>query len=111
MSEFLHRTGHHLTLHPRAIQETLDTARAEQTRPAWRDRYVIRCGIEATVHQAVRVTGLRRARYRGIKKVHLEHIASAITVNLIRLNSWWNGHHLERKRTSHLVRLEPALTA
>ncbi|GAA2701822.1 transposase [Nonomuraea recticatena] len=70
-----------------------------------------RCGIEATIHQAVTVTGLRRARYRGIKKVHPEHIISAIAINLIRLNSWWGGHPLERKRTSHLARLEPALTA
>ncbi|MFD1938702.1 transposase [Nonomuraea mangrovi] len=79
--------------------------------PAWRDRYAIRCGIEATIHQAVTVTGLRRARYRGIKKVHLEHIVSAIAVNLIRLDAWWNGRSLNRKRTSHLARLEPALTA
>ncbi|WP_431926307.1 transposase [Nonomuraea jabiensis] len=32
--------------------------------------------------------GLRRARYRGIKKVHLEHIVCAIAVNLIRLDAW-----------------------
>ncbi|MGW4796489.1 hypothetical protein ACWEPC_29115 [Nonomuraea sp. NPDC004297] len=38
-------------------------------------------------------------------------IVSAIAVNLIRLNAWWNGHPLERKRTSHLARLEPALAA
>ncbi|MGW4967043.1 transposase [Nonomuraea sp. NPDC004186] len=62
-------------------------------------------------HQAVTVAGLRRARYRGIKKVHLEHIASPIAINLIRLHAWWNGHSLERKRTSHLARLKPVLTA
>jgi IS5 family transposase len=104
-------SGRHLTLHPRAIQETLDAARTAQTTPAWHDQYALRCGIEATINQAVTVTGLRRARYRGIKKVHLEHIVSAIAVNLIRLNAWWNGHPLDRKRTSHLARLEPALTA
>ncbi|MBF8194149.1 transposase [Nonomuraea sp. K274] len=98
-------------MHPRAIQETPDAARAEQATPAWHDQYAIRCGIEATIHQAVTVTGLRRARYRGIKKVHLEHIVAAIAVNLIRLDAWWNGQPLERKRTSHLARLEPALTA
>ncbi|MEU6783915.1 transposase [Nonomuraea angiospora] len=103
--------GRHLTLHPRAIQETLDAASAEQTTPAWHDRYAIRCGIEATIHQAVTATGLRRARYRDIKKVHLEHIVCAIAVNLIRLDAWWNGHLLERKRTSHLARPEPVLTA
>ncbi|WP_433413668.1 transposase [Microtetraspora malaysiensis] len=106
-----HHSGRHLTLHPRAIQETLDAARTAQATPAWRDRYAIRCGIEATIHQAVTATGLRRARYRGIKKVHLEHIVSAIAVNLIRLDAWWNGRPLNRKRTSHLARLEPALTA
>ncbi|MFC5828777.1 transposase [Nonomuraea insulae] len=47
--------------------------------------------MEATIHQAVTVTGLR-ARYRGIKKVHIEHIVSAIAVNLIRLHAWRNGH-------------------
>ncbi|MFD1940050.1 transposase, partial [Nonomuraea mangrovi] len=104
-------SGRHLTLHPRAIQETLDAARAEQTTLTWRDQYALRCGIEATIHQAVTVTGLRRARYRGIKKVHLEHIVSAIAINLIRLNSWWNGHPLARKRTSRLAQLEPALAA
>ncbi|MET7335629.1 transposase [Nonomuraea sp. NPDC005650] len=88
------RSGRHLTLHPRAIQETLDAARAEQTTPVWRDRYALRCGIEATIHQAV--TGLRRARYRGIKKVRLEHIVCAIAVNLIRLDAWWNRPSLER---------------
>ncbi|MFI7231668.1 transposase [Nonomuraea angiospora] len=88
---------------PRAIQETLDTTRAEQTTAAWHDQYALRCGIEATVHQAATVTGLRRARYRGIKKVHLQHVISAIAVNLIRLNAWWNGHSVDRKRTSHLA--------
>lgn len=58
----------------------------EQTTPAWHDRY-LRCCIEATLHQAVTVTGLRRTRYRGIKKVHLENIVSAVAVNLIRLDA------------------------
>jgi hypothetical protein len=31
-------SGRHLTLHPQAIQETLDAARTEQTTPAWRDK-------------------------------------------------------------------------
>ncbi|WP_214323082.1 transposase [Nonomuraea sediminis] len=99
------RSGRHLTLHPRAIQETLDAARVEQTTPAWRDRYAIRCGIEATIHQAVTVTGMRRARYRGIKKVHLEHIVSAVAVNLIRLDAWWNGQPwpYENELTSRVV--------
>ncbi|MEV2273593.1 transposase [Nonomuraea africana] len=103
--------GRHLTLRPRPIQKTLDAARAAQTNPAWRDTYKIRYGIEGTIHQAVAACGLRRARYPGIKKVHFEHVVSAIALNLIRLHAWWNGRPLDRTRTSHLARLEPALTA
>ena len=54
---------------------------------------------------------MRQARYRGLKKVHLEHVLSAVALNLIRLDAWWNGHPLDRTRTSHLARLELALAA
>lgn len=56
------------------------------------------------MRQAVAVTGIRRARYRGLPKVHLEHVYSAVALNLIRLDAWWNGHPLDRTRTSHLER-------
>jgi hypothetical protein len=36
---------------------------------------------------------------------------SAVALNLIRLDEWWNGHPLDRTRTSHLSRLELALAA
>ncbi|MFC4117391.1 transposase [Nonomuraea zeae] len=58
------------------------------------------------MRQAVAVTGVRRARYRGLTKVHLEHVFSAMALNLIRLDAWWNGHPLDRTRTGHLARLE-----
>ncbi|MGW4982578.1 transposase [Streptomyces mirabilis] len=44
------------------------------------------------IHQAVAVTGFRRARYRGLQKTQLEHNSSAVALNLIRLDAWWNGH-------------------
>jgi transposase len=103
--------GRQLTLRPRALQEVLDQARREQHSTDWQARYAIRAGVEGTIHQAVAVTGIRQARYRGIKKVHLEHVYSAVALNLIRLDAWWNGHVLDRTRTSHLARLELALTA
>lgn len=64
-----------------------------------------------TIHQAVAITGMRRARYRDLKKTHLEHTFSAVTLNLIRLDAWWNGRPLDRTRTSHLARLDLSLTA
>jgi hypothetical protein len=50
-------------------------------------------------------------RYRSLAKTHLQHVFSAVALNLIRLNAWWNGHPLDRTRTSHLTRLELALAA
>jgi hypothetical protein len=71
----------------------------------------LRAGVEGTIRQATDVTGLRRARYRGLAKTHLDHAFSAVALNLIRLNAWWNGHPLDRTRTSHLARLELSLAA
>jgi hypothetical protein len=57
------------------------------------------------------VTGTRRARYRGLPKTRLEHVYSAVALNLIRLDAHWNGRPLDRTRTSHLARLDLALAA
>ena len=57
------------------------------------------------------MTGTRRARYRGLPKTRLEHVFSAVALNLIRLDAHWNGHPLDRTRTSHLTRLELALAS
>ncbi|MFD5493275.1 transposase [Streptomyces sp. NPDC001812] len=103
--------GRSLSLQPRERQEALDQARAEQISEQWRTKYGTRAGIEGTIHQAVAVTGMRRARYRGLPKTHLEHAFSAVALNLLRLDAWWNGHPLDRTRTGHLARLDLSLTA
>ncbi|WP_413754676.1 hypothetical protein [Streptomyces sp. R-74717] len=54
---------------------------------------------------------MRRARYRGLPKTHLEHAFSAVALNLLRLDAWWNGHPLDRTRTGHLARLDLSLAA
>ncbi|MCX4454763.1 transposase [Streptomyces sp. NBC_01340] len=66
---------------------------------------------QGRIHQAVAVTGIRRARYRGLQKTQLEHNFSAVALNLIRLDAWWNGHPLDRSRVSHLARLDLSLAA
>jgi hypothetical protein len=105
------RGGRQLTIRPQQLQQALDQARAEQNTKDWQAKYALRAGVEGTMRQAVAVTATRRARYRGLPKVHLEHVYSAAALNLIRLNAWWNGHPLDRTRTSHLARLELALAA
>jgi IS5 family transposase len=50
-----------------------------------------RAGIEATHGQAVRRCGLRRCRYIGLAKTHLQHLISAAAINLARIANWVNG--------------------
>ena len=62
----------------------------EQTREAHRSvegrlRYRRRAGIEGTLSQGVRGFGLRRSRYRGLAKTHLQNVAIGTAINLDRL--------------------------
>jgi transposase len=99
------RGGRQLTFHPRDLHHALAQARTQQTTKGWQDKYALRAGVEGTIHQAITATGIRHARYRGTAKTHLQHVYSAIALNLIRLHAWWTGHSLDRGRTSHLTRL------
>ena len=103
--------GRQLTVPPREVHHAQLTARATQNTKDWQARYAIRAGVEGTIRQGVAVTGMRRARYRGLPKTRLEHAYSAAALNLIRLDAYWNGHPLDRTRTSHLARLDLALAA
>jgi transposase len=95
----------------REVHHAQQAARAAQAATDWPARYAIRAGVEGTIHQAIAVCGMRRARYRGLGKTHLQHVFTAVALNLIRLDAWWNDHPLDRKRTSHLTRLHLAQAA
>ncbi|WP_198541221.1 transposase, partial [Parafrankia soli] len=95
-----------LTVHPRDAYHAQADARARQDTTDWQAKYALRAGVEGTIRQGVAVTDLRHTRYHGLAKTHLQHVFSAVALNLIRLDAWWNGHPLDRTRTSHLARLE-----
>ncbi|HEY2307029.1 MAG TPA: IS1182 family transposase [Streptosporangiaceae bacterium] len=105
------RTGRQLFLRPREIHEAVTAARAAQDTQDWKDRYKARAGVEGTMHQATHVTGIRRARYLGLDKTRLEHLAAATAINVIRLDAWYMSRPLDRTRTTHLHRLDLAPTA
>ncbi|WP_406499651.1 transposase [Streptomyces sp. NBC_00846] len=69
-------------------------------------KYALRAGVEGTINQALDITGIRRARYRGLPKVRLQHAFSATALNVIRLDARWTTDPLERPRHS---RLQPTL--
>ncbi len=98
-------------LRPREIHEAVEQARAAQSTKEWKQRYALRAGVEATIHQATATTGLRRSRYLGLPKTHLAHVITATAINLIRLNAWWTATPPGRTRTSHLATLGASLAA
>ena len=102
--------GRQLRLHPQPIQEALQARRQEQTTSAFQHAYALRAGIEATLSQGVRRMGLRRSRYRGLRKTHLQHLLTAVAINLVRIEAFLSGSPA-RKRRTHLAQLasHPAL--
>ncbi len=80
-------TGRVLHVRPQAAHEALQVRRQEQHTPAFRQRYEARAGIEGTHSQAVRRMGLRRARYDGLDKTHLQHVLIATAINLVRIDA------------------------
>ena len=98
-------------LQEQAQYEVLQAARQQQTTEHFREQYAARAGIEATHAQAIRRCGLRRSRYIGLAKTHLQHVITAVAVNLVRLGDWWNGIPLAPTRCSRFAALKPSTLA
>ena len=45
-------------------------------------------GLKERVWQAVRGFGIRRSRYIGQAKTHLQQVVSATAINFVRVNNW-----------------------
>jgi transposase len=95
----------HLKLQPRAEHEALKAARERLTTKQGRRCYARRAGIEGTLSQGVRAFGLRRSRYRGLAKTHLQHVATAAAINLERLAAWFQAVPRAATRTSRFAAL------
>lgn len=70
-----------------------------------RQLYAKRAGIEGTLSQGVRVCGLRRSRYIGLTKTHLQQVASAAALNLDRLAAWFMHRPRAQTRVSRFAAL------
>jgi transposase len=71
---------------PRELYELQIRNRAERQEPDWHKRYAVRSGIEGTICEFVNGHGMRRCRYRGQAKAHLQHVLTPIAVNIERLS-------------------------
>jgi len=85
--------------------EALQAARTRQQTPEFKREYALRAGIEATISQGVRAFGLRRSRYCGEAKTHLQHLGIAAAINLVRVGAWLGGEGPAPTRISAYERL------
>jgi hypothetical protein len=72
---------------PRHLHELQRQNRADQQDPDWQRRYAARSGIEGTVDEIVNGHRMRRCRYHGTAKAHIQHVFTAIAINIERLAS------------------------
>ena len=100
-----------LTFRPQAEHEAIQQLRQKQLTEEWKSRYNVRAGIEGTLSQGIRVFGLRRTRYIGSIKTHLQHLLTATAINVVRIVNWLNGIPHAKTRNSRFAALNPAAQA
>jgi transposase len=88
--------------------EALHAARHRQTTEACAQQYAPRAGIEGTHAQGIRRCGLRQSRYVGLARPHLQHIATAAALNIVRMGEWLAGTPQAKTRCSPFARLKEA---
>src|SRR5262245_31808480 len=62
--------------------------RQRQMTAEFKQEYARRAGVEGTISQAVRTAGLRRSRYIGLAKTHLQNLITAAALNVLRVAAW-----------------------
>jgi transposase len=94
-----------LVVRPQAQFEAIQAARQRQQTQEFKERYAIRAGIEGTISQGVRAFDLRRSRYIGLAKTHLQHVITATAITVSRLLAWIMGIPLDGTRVSRFAAL------
>jgi transposase len=98
-----------LSVRPQEQYEALQAARKHQTTETFNKQYAARSGIEATISQGVRAFDMRRSRYIGLAKTHLQHLSIAAALNFVRIVAWLDGDELAPTRVSAFQRLYHAV--
>jgi transposase len=101
-------TGRRLHLPPQEQYEALQAARTWYASEEGRQGDKCRAGLEGTLSPGVRAFGLRRTRYRGLAKTHLQHGATAAAINVDRIIAWLGERPRAPTRTSRFAALAPA---
>src|SRR5438034_11459154 len=94
-----------LTIRPREQFEALQHARARQQTEEYKKEYAQRAGVEGTISQAVGAFGLRRARYFGFLKTHLQHVLTSVALEFVKKREWLPGTPRANKKKTSLIRI------
>jgi transposase len=95
-----------LVVPERAYYEALKQARRHIVSEIGAKEYQQRAGIEGSLSQGVRRSDMRHCRYRGLEKTHLQHIATAAGLNLVRVTAHLRAVPLAKTRRSRFAKLQ-----
>jgi transposase len=101
-------TGRRLRLPPQDQYEALHAAQTWYASEEGQQLYKRRAGVEGTLSQGVRAFGLRRPRYGGLAKTHVQHVAIAAAINIDRMVAWLDERPRAMTRLSRFAALAPA---
>jgi transposase len=93
-----------LSVRRQAAHFALDAARQREQTEAFQQDYASRAGVEGVHAQGVRRMGLRRSRYIGEPRTHLQHVVTATAMNVSRLYDWSAGISPHPTPLSHFAR-------
>jgi transposase len=96
-----------LCIRPQEFHLAIQAARQRQATNEFWKAYSVRSGIEGTIGLAADKLGMRRSRYYGLAKTHLQNLFTATAINMQRILNWWAEIPRSRTRVSHLAALAP----
>jgi transposase len=104
-----HAAPRQLTVRPQAYHEAIQAARQRQETVDFKVQYALRAGVESSLSQGIRRFDLRRSRYLGLARTHLQQLLTATAMNMIRVIAWRWGEPLgeRRRKPGHFARLAP----
>ena len=90
-----------LTVLPQAHHEAIQAAHRRQATGDFKVHYALRAGVESSLSQGTQRFNLRRSRYLGLARTHLQQLLNATAMNVVRVIAWLRGEPLgERRRQS-----------
>jgi transposase len=94
-----------LLLQAREFHEALKKTRALFSSDVGQSQYKERAGIEGTLSQGIRRGTVRRSRYIGLSKTHLQEVATAAGINVLRTINHLKQVPTAKTRVSRFARL------